>query len=156
MPSYGKGSLAALATARPSLQKLFSVVIQAFDHSVTCGHRTENEQNLAFLNKKSKAKWPYSPHNEIPSKAVDAGPYNHETKNIDWPDEKVGKIVWNSHSDAPKFIKTLARWYYFGGFVMGVAFAMGINLKWGGDWDKDTILYDQTFDDLPHFEEIDE
>jgi len=29
---------------------------------------------------------------------------------------------------------------------------MGIRLRWGGDWDGDTELDDNKFDDLPHFE----
>ena len=28
----------------------------------------------------------------------------------------------------------------------------GIPLRWGGDWDVDTELKDNDFDDLPHFE----
>ena len=39
---------------------------------------------------------------------------------------------------------------------MGLAKAMSIPLRWGGDWDGDTLLSgrdpDQTFDDLVHFE----
>ena len=29
---------------------------------------------------------------------------------------------------------------------------MGIDLRWGGDWDRDTEVRDNTFDDLVHFE----
>ena len=29
---------------------------------------------------------------------------------------------------------------------------MGIDLIWGGDWDGDTDLNDNNFDDLVHFE----
>lgn len=37
---------------------------------------------------------------------------------------------------------------------MGVATMMGVKIRWGGDWDLDTDLKDNTFDDLPHFELI--
>ena len=36
--------------------------------------------------------------------------------------------------------------------VMGIAKAKGIGLRWGGDWDQDTEVKDNGFDDLPHFE----
>jgi hypothetical protein len=29
---------------------------------------------------------------------------------------------------------------------------MGINLRWGGDWDQDWEVKDNKFDDFPHFE----
>jgi peptidoglycan L-alanyl-D-glutamate endopeptidase CwlK len=37
---------------------------------------------------------------------------------------------------------------------MGIAAKMGIKIRWGGDWDRDEELHDQTFFDLPHFELI--
>jgi peptidoglycan L-alanyl-D-glutamate endopeptidase CwlK len=33
-----------------------------------------------------------------------------------------------------------------------VASEEGVNVRWGGDWDGDRDIDDQTFDDLPHFE----
>ena len=44
------------------------------------------------------------------------------------------------------------RFYFFAGYVKGIASQMGIELRWGGDWDSDNQLHDQTFMDLPHFE----
>jgi peptidoglycan LD-endopeptidase CwlK len=32
---------------------------------------------------------------------------------------------------------------------------MGIEIRWGGDWDGDGDLSDHKFNDLPHFELID-
>ena len=29
---------------------------------------------------------------------------------------------------------------------------MGLKIRWGGDWDMDTQVKDNNFDDLPHFE----
>jgi len=29
---------------------------------------------------------------------------------------------------------------------------MGVTLRWGGDWDRDTEVQDNSFDDLVHFE----
>ena len=36
--------------------------------------------------------------------------------------------------------------------VMGVAGELGIELVWGGNWDRDQELSDNGFDDLPHFQ----
>jgi len=47
---------------------------------------------------------------------------------------------------------------YFAGYVKGVATMLYKNgtiksrIRWGGDWDSDTDLKDNTFNDLPHFE----
>ena len=81
----------------------------------------------AFDEGRSKVKYPNGRHNAKPSKAGDVCPYP-----VDWDD--------------------LARFRYFAGFVLGVASQMGINIRWGGDWDSDTFTKDNKFNDLPHFE----
>ena len=40
--------------------------------------------------------------------------------------------------------------------MIGVGASMGVAIRWGGDWDKDNELKDNGFDDLMHFELIDE
>jgi len=127
MPKYSKTSLKRLATCHPDLQRVFKTVIKYFDHSILCGHRTKADQDKAYSEGRSRVVYPDSTHNKTPSDAVDAAPYP-----IDW--------------------KNIKRFYYFGGFVMGVAFALGVKLRWGGDWDMDTEVKDNTFNDLPHFE----
>ena len=37
-------------------------------------------------------------------------------------------------------------------FVIGLAAGIDVNLRWGGDWDRDFDLKDQRFNDYPHFE----
>jgi len=44
------------------------------------------------------------------------------------------------------------RFYYMGGVLRGVALSLGVNLRWGGDWDSDTEVKDQLFNDLVHVE----
>ncbi len=65
---------------------------------------------------------------------------------IEIAEPKYGLVRW-------KGVWNLCRFYYFAGFVMGTAAAMGVRLRWGGDWDGDTELDDQKFRDLVHFEE---
>lgn len=38
------------------------------------------------------------------------------------------------------------------GVGIGLAYKMGIPIRWGGDWDRDMDVYDQNFNDLGHFE----
>lgn len=127
MPRFGKRSKSRLKTCDTRLQDLFNEVIKHFDCSVIQGHRGKEDQNKAFKEGKSKLKYPNGNHNATPSRAVDVAPYP-----IDWNDRE--------------------RFTYFAGYVLGVAYRMGVNIRWGGDWDMDTQVKDNNFDDLPHFE----
>jgi len=127
MPAFSQKSLEKLATCDPKLQALFLEVIKHFDCVVLEGHRGKIMQDAAFAAGQSKTQWPQSKHNSQPSKAVDVAPY---------------PIDWNDHG----------RFYYFGGFVMGIAAKMGIKIRYGGDWNKNTQVKDEKFKDLPHFE----
>jgi len=127
MPKFGSRSLGNLETADVKLQQLFNEVIKGYDCTVLCGHRDKEAQEKAVRDGLSKTHFPLSKHNSLPSKAVDVVPYP-----IDWNDTK--------------------GFYHFGGYVKGIADSLGIAIRWGGDWDKDNDLGDQTFIDLPHFE----
>lgn len=127
MPRFGKRSIGRLQTCDQKLQELFYEVVKHFDCSIIEGHRGEERQNKAYADGKSKVKYPNGKHNQNPSVAVDVAPYP-----IDWSDRD--------------------RFHYFGGFVLGVAKEMGMNIRWGGDWNQDTETKDNKFDDLVHFE----
>lgn len=129
MPSYSKKSKAILVTCDERIQRVFNEVIKHFDCTITCGHRTKEEQDALYYAtpKRTQVKWPNGKHNTKPSQAVDAVPCP-----VDWDDRE--------------------RFTYFAGFVVATALSMGIALRWGGDWDSDTELDDNKFDDLPHFE----
>tara|TARA_R100000808_G_scaffold24134_1_gene54837 strand:- start:1093 stop:1485 length:393 start_codon:yes stop_codon:yes gene_type:complete len=124
---FGKSSKRRLATCHPDLQKVFNEVIKYVDCSVLEGHRDERKQNQYFSEGKSKVKYPMGRHNTNPSRAVDVTPYP-----VNWKDRE--------------------RQTLFAGFVLGIAKSMGINLRWGGDWDQDFQVNDNRFDDFPHFE----
>ena len=125
---YGKERL---STCKPELIRLFERVAQTWDCECRCGHRGREAQDAAFASGASKLRWPDGPHNADPSTAADV--YPHPV-----PDDKTSK--------------GRATYYAFAGFVLGVAAEMGIKVRWGGDWDGDRDLLDQTFDDLVHFE----
>ena len=127
MPHFGKSSKKRLSTCDGKLQEIFNEVIKHVDCSVLEGHREKDRQNKLYEEGKTKVKYPNGRHNRQPSSAVDVTPYP-----VDWKDRE--------------------RQTLFAGFVIGVASQMGINLRWGGDWDQDFQVVDNRFDDFPHFE----
>ena len=132
MPTFSKASRDKLSTCDIRIQKVMNVVIKDWDCTMLEGTRDKETQNEYFRTGKSKTEWPNSKHNTLPSKAFDVAPY-HKTK---------PHFRWNNARD----------FYYFAGFVLGIAASMGIKLRHGGDWDKDRDIDDQDFYDLVHFE----
>jgi peptidoglycan L-alanyl-D-glutamate endopeptidase CwlK len=135
MPKFSQDSFSKLSTCHLDLQAIFFEVVKTFDCTILEGHRCEEDQHTAFINGKSKLDWPNGKHNGQPSMAVDVAPYPLNWKNIN-------------------------EFYFFSGFVMGVAQKLKDEgkithgLRWGGDWNSDKIVGDQTFNDLVHFELI--
>lgn len=127
MPRFSTRSKSRLHTCHENLIGLFNKVVKHFDCTIIEGHRSEKKQNEAFNKGNSKIKFPNGKHNSSPSMAVDVAPYP-----IDWSDRD--------------------RFHYFAGYVLGIAQTMGLNIRWGGDWDQDTKTKDNKFDDLVHFE----
>jgi len=129
---FSKNSENNLLECHLDLYHLFHRVIKYQDCFVIIGYRGEQEQDRAFHMGSSQLKYPQSKHNKKPSLAVDVVPWFKSFPHIRWDDKE--------------------KLYYFGGFVLGVAAEMGINIRWGGDWDQDGELHDQKFFDLSHFE----
>ena len=127
MPKFGVNSRDKLSSCDERLQKVFNEVIKHIDCSVLEGHRSGERQDKLFELGRTKVKYPNGRHNAFPSNAVDVTPYP-----VDWEDRE--------------------RQTLFAGFVLGTAKAMGITLRWGGDWDRDYQVQDNKFDDFPHFE----
>ena len=135
---FSKRSLQRLETCHPGLQTLFKRVIEVIDCTVICGRRAKREQDKLFASGHSRCKWPHSKHNVlIPndfSQAIDVAPYYKEKPHIRWDK------------------KSLWRWYFFAGIVLGIAEELDITIRQGCDWDRDTYVRDQNFNDLPHTE----
>ena len=127
MPKFGVNSRERLSSCDDRLQKVFNEVIKHIDCSVLEGHRSGERQDKLFDLGKTKVKYPKGKHNAFPSTAVDITP---------WP------VNWEDREK-----QTL-----FAGFSIGIAKSMGITLRWGGDWNRDFDVKNNTFDDFPHFE----
>ena len=127
---WGARSRACLDTVDERLASICNQALELspFDLAVTCGHRGEAEQNRLADEGKSRVRYPHGRHNASPSLAVDIHPY-------------------------PIDYKDTARYCYLAGMMRAAADDHGIDLRWGGNWDRDAVLLtDQRFDDLCHFE----
>jgi hypothetical protein len=129
VPKFGKRSKQRLQGVDSKLINVLNEVCKYFDVTVIEGLRSQERQNELVAQGKSKTK--FGKH--VQGKAVDIAPY---------------PIDWNARDD----------FHYLGGFVLGVASQMGINVRWGGDWSDSSLSQnrrttkDNNFDDLVHFE----
>ena len=128
MPYFGRVSLSRLEDLHKDLQRVLRGAIQHFDFTIIWGYRDEDAQNAAYKAGKSKKKWPHSKHNQLPSMAVDIAP---------WP------LVYDAH---PIDFGVLA------GVILYCAWERHVEIRWGGDWNKNLTVNDETFKDLGHFE----
>lgn len=127
MPSFSKLSADRLATCDPRIQEVLNEAIKHIDFTILCGTRGQQAQEQAFHDGKSKEHWPNSKHNKVPSLAVDIAP---------WP------VNWQNLS---RFRITCA-------FILGIAAAKGIKMRWGGDWNMNYDDSDEKFVDAGHLE----
>ena len=123
MYRFGKRSRERLKGVDAKLVNILNELIKMMDITVIEGLRSAERQEELLTKGATKVK--YSKHME--GKAVDIAPYP-----IDWDDRD--------------------RFYYMGGMVRGIAKQLGINVRFGGDWDSDGETKDNNFDDLVHIE----
>ncbi len=144
MPRWGEESRQKLAQVHPAIVRVLNVGIQRMDMTVVSGARVTGEQKELFRKGLSKLDGVSrkSKHQAAPmATAVDVVPYP-----MRWPDE-------HGLSDG-EIQDRLRRFYVMGGFLVGIGEGIGVQLRWGGDWDMDWEYKDQTFDDLGHVEMV--
>ena len=123
MYKFGKRSRNRLKGVDSRLVNVLNELIKIMDVTVIEGLRSAERQEELLAKGATKVK--YSKHME--GKAVDIAPYP-----IDWNDSE--------------------RFHYMGGMVRGIAKALNLDIRWGGDWDSDGEIKDNKFDDLVHIE----
>ena len=129
MPRFGKRSRDRLKGVDAKLVNVLNEVVKYFDITIIEGLRSQKRQDELVAEGKSKTK--FGKH--VLGKAVDLAPY---------------PIDWKARDD----------FHLLGGFVLGVASQMGVNVRWGGDWSSSSLYKgkrttkDNSFDDLVHFE----
>jgi peptidoglycan L-alanyl-D-glutamate endopeptidase CwlK len=137
MNHFSEISKQRLQTCHKDLQLLFNVVIQEFDCTIVCGHREKEDQDKAFAEGKSKLRYPNSKHNQNPSQAVDAAPF--EVNHIDWSKSQMIAFAF--------YVKGIADELFRIGSVKH-------RIRLGADWNNNNDIDDENFLDAPHFEII--
>ena len=123
MPRFGRRSKQRLKGVDAKLVNVTNELIKLMDVTVIEGLRSQERQNELVAQGKSKTK--FGKH--VAGKALDLAPYP-----IDWEDRE--------------------RFHYMGGLIRGIGHSLGVNVRWGGDWDSDGEIKDNSFDDLVHVE----
>lgn len=123
MYKFGRRSRERLKGIDSRLVNVLNELIKIMDVTVIEGLRSAERQEELLAKGATKVK--YSKHME--GKAVDIAPYP-----INWEDRE--------------------RFHYMGGMIRGIAKALNLKVRWGGDWDSDGEIKDNRFDDLVHIE----
>ena len=123
MPKFGRRSRERLKGVDSRLVNILNELVKIMDVTIIEGLRTKERQEELVSQGKSQTK--FSKH--IEGRAVDLAPYP-----VDWEDRE--------------------RFHYMGGMIRGIGKQMGVNVRWGGDWDSDGEIKDNKFDDLVHVE----
>lgn len=124
---FDVGARARLSKAHVKLQMLMNEARKHATFTILDSQRGRAAQEKAFKEGKSKAHFGQSAHNWDPAIALDIAPLP-----INWDDRKA-------------FI-ALSK------IVLPLAKTMGIPIRWGGDWNMNGVLTDESFSDLPHYE----
>ena len=145
---FGEKSLERLATCHPDLQMIMktAILITDIDFGISEGHRSVERQKELYAQGRTSpgqvVTWvdgvtKLSKHNQNPSMAVDIFPWIQ------------GKIKWdNEHLS------------YLAGLIHGVAEMLLAQelithrIRWGGNFDMDGELVEESSTDRPHFELI--
>ena len=123
MYKFGKRSKQRLKGVDARLVNVLNELIKIMDVTIIEGVRSKERQEQLLAQGKTKTR--FSKH--IEGKAVDLAPYP-----INWDDREM--------------------FHYMGGMLRGLGKAMGVKIRWGGDWDSDGDIHDNNFDDLVHVE----
>lgn len=115
MPALSKRSRDNRDQCHPALRLVIDEAAKSFDFTVICGVRDKANQETAYRDKKSKARFGQSPHNFEPALAFDAVPYP-----IDWNDTKRFKAMAE--------------------VMKAAAVKVGVKITWGGDFKSFTDM----------------
>ena len=137
MYSFGKKSAANLATTHKLMQRVArrALELTPYDFAIVHGWRGKDIQNALHASGASETPWPGSKHNhtkngEPCSLAVDFAPWVGNS--IPWNETHVFAVI--------------------AGCFFAAAAELGIDLRWGGDWDGDGNTQEHKLQDWGHIE----
>jgi len=137
MPSFtSKRSIHVRSELARPLQVVVDEAIKHIDFSLIDGKRTDEHQQELFFASPPKTTLDGIIKRSKHQGVLDAGPA------FAFDFIPAPFTTWD---DRPLFTA-------YAHFMIGIAVVKGIELRWGGDWDKDFCWRDQTFHDLPHME----
>lgn len=124
MPRFGSRSKRRLRGVDTKLINVLNEVVKHYDITILEGLRTKTKQKELVA--KGASKTMNSKHLE--GKAVDIAPY-----------------------PIPEW-KHTKEFVFMAGRVMQEADRLGVNIRWGGDWNRNDRTSDNKFNDYVHFE----
>ena len=141
MHKFGSTSKKRLSTCHKDLQMIMNnaIIISNVDFGIAEGHRSIEKQNQYFkegkstidgINRKGK-------HNYTPSLAADIYPFINGKAN--WDNEHLSYLSGVIHAVSELLFKKGKTTH---------------KIRWGGNFDMDGIILEESFDDRPHFELI--
>lgn len=154
MPFFSEKSQKNLETCHPKLIFLANIAIGRFDFSIESGYRGEEEQNRLASAGLSKLMYPNSCHNKTDERglpeswAFDIAPYPMNWEAL----QKFERFLKGEDEFSAEGFQLYRRYDHMAGYLRGYAGLANTLLRWGGDWDGDFLMNDQTFNDLGHFE----
>ncbi|MFA5166693.1 MAG: hypothetical protein WC449_05410 [Candidatus Paceibacterota bacterium] len=147
MPKFSDISLLRLADVDSHLVEIFMDIIEWYDCFVMYGKRTPAEQ--ANLRRLGKSKLAVGYHMGRPYHPLTI---SSTVREVDLTAPACAIDVASYPYKDPITPKDYYPFYHFGGLVQATARKHNIELRWGGDWNRNNNLFDQTFNDLVHFE----
>lgn len=143
---FSKKSNEKLNTCDDYIQRVMrrAIELSPVDFGIAQGSRSIDAQRKYFKAKKSKVNPDSYTKEELPLKA------KHIVDEVYTKSGAVDIYAYIARKGASWDIKHLC---LIAGVIMSVDKSMENRLRWGGNWDGDgEIIYDQRFQDLPHFE----
>lgn len=152
---YSKRSIDLLEQVDESLAALFYDAADLINITILPSTVRTIEEQIQYL-KDKKTETLKSKH--LSGRAVDAAPYPIDFRGERELREVVKKAIESGKLDTATFneiLHNIQRWLYFKGILIGLAHGKGMKVRGGEDWDGDTLMGDQSFDDWPHIELVD-
>ncbi len=158
---FSNKSSSILDTCCLELVMTCTAVLPYCDISVVSGARGKTEQDNLFIDGKSELTFPNSLHNvgdeagRDLSDAVDVVIYHPVYGQLWGGDAQLCRIA----DDFEVSLVRVRYWFYMQyaqlNMLMQVkARTAGIELRWGGDWNSENGILDQSFDDFYHWEVV--
>jgi hypothetical protein len=127
-----------LALAHPLLQQIMNAAAANVDFLILDSQRGEAAQELAFKRRFTKVHFGHSAHNWTPALALDIAPE---------------PLDWGNSDDPVHNAKALKRFTDLQlNHILFTARKFNIAIRQGVDWNRNGILTDDSWDDLPHVE----